>query len=274
VTTEALITPSYPAGARRPLLVAGGVIGIALGGFFDGILLHQILQWHHFLSLVPGEALRSLRNQIIADGAFHVLMYLIAAVGLWLLWKARGGLVQAGAGRRLLGSVLLGFGIWQFIDVVVFHWIVGIHRIRVDVPEPLYWDVGWVAVFGAPAVLAGRWFLGRADRDEPPRGGRTRALAAALATLVLVAGPVAALPPAGVSTTMVLFRPGIGSAQAFEAVAGIKGRITWADPSGEILVFEASPEVNPRALYLRGALVVGGPLVAAGCLAWSRAGVP
>src|SRR5687768_8252330 len=32
----------------------GAVLGFALGGFFDGILLHQILQWHHLLSLVPG----------------------------------------------------------------------------------------------------------------------------------------------------------------------------------------------------------------------------
>ena len=64
-------------------------------------------------------------------------MYGIAAVGLILLWRARAGLTEAGAGRRLLGGVFLGFGIWQFIDVVVFHWLVGIHRIRVDVADPL-----------------------------------------------------------------------------------------------------------------------------------------
>ena len=73
---------------NHSLTFAGTVLGMALGGFFDGILLHQILQWHHFLSLVPGEGLRDLKNQIIADGAFHVLMYGIAAVGLILLWRA------------------------------------------------------------------------------------------------------------------------------------------------------------------------------------------
>jgi uncharacterized membrane protein len=26
------------------------LLGIGLGGFFDGIVLHQILQWHHMLS--------------------------------------------------------------------------------------------------------------------------------------------------------------------------------------------------------------------------------
>src|SRR5829696_6320381 len=104
-----------PEGARRrSLLIAGGVIGVALGGFFDGILLHQILQWHHFLSLVPGEALRDIRAQILADGMFHVAVYAIAALGLWLLWRARGGIGSA-SGRHLLGAVLLGFGAWQVV---------------------------------------------------------------------------------------------------------------------------------------------------------------
>ncbi len=31
-------------------LAAGVVLGLGLGGLVDGILLHQILQWHHMLS--------------------------------------------------------------------------------------------------------------------------------------------------------------------------------------------------------------------------------
>jgi uncharacterized membrane protein len=29
---------------------AGIFFGLGLGGFFDGIVLHQLLQWHHMLS--------------------------------------------------------------------------------------------------------------------------------------------------------------------------------------------------------------------------------
>ena len=29
---------------------AGILFGLGLGGFFDGIILHQVLQWHHMLS--------------------------------------------------------------------------------------------------------------------------------------------------------------------------------------------------------------------------------
>jgi uncharacterized membrane protein len=269
--TDTMAYISQSSRGTRRLLIAGGILGVALGGFFDGILLHQILQWHHFLSLVPGEALRDLKNQIIADGAFHVLMYLVATLGLWLLWRARAGLSEVGAGRRLLGSVLLGFGVWQFIDVVVFHWIVGIHRIRVDVPEPLPWDIGWMVVFGLPAVLAGLWVYRRAGRGGPPAVGRGSAVAASVALLVLAAGPIAALPPPGVTATAVLFRPGIGAAEAFAAVAAIDGRVLWADPSGELLAIEPSPGISPRRLYQHGALLVGTSALVAGCLAWSRA---
>jgi uncharacterized membrane protein len=37
--------------APRSTVTAGGILlGIGFGGFFDGIVLHQILQWHHMLT--------------------------------------------------------------------------------------------------------------------------------------------------------------------------------------------------------------------------------
>ena len=81
--------PSFVATSGTRPTLAAGVLGFALGGFFDGILLHQVLQWHHFLSLVPGESLRDIRAQILADGMFHVAVYIITAIGLWMLFAGR-----------------------------------------------------------------------------------------------------------------------------------------------------------------------------------------
>ncbi len=39
-----------PIHTRRRLAWAGTILGFSLGGFFDGILLHQVLQWHHLFS--------------------------------------------------------------------------------------------------------------------------------------------------------------------------------------------------------------------------------
>jgi len=259
--------PAVP--AIRPA-IAAGVLGFALGGFFDGIMLHQVLQWHHFLSLVPGEALRDIRAQILADGMFHVAVYAIAALGLWLLWRARGG-IAAAHGRRLLGAALLGFGVWQVVDVVGFHWVVGIHRIRVDVPNPLLWDLGWLAVIGLPPLLAGLW-LRRSASEGGGGGGHGRAAAAMLALSVLGAAPWASLPPSGEAgrAVVVLFRPGLGLEGAVAAVAAADGRVVWADASGELLAVRLGPEASAWQLYRHGALLVGTSGPVAGCLAWTK----
>jgi uncharacterized membrane protein len=252
----------------RDLLVAGGVIGLALGGFFDGILLHQVLQWHHFLSLVPGEALRDIRNQILADGMFHVAVYAIAAVGLVLLWRARGGFAAGGSDRQLLGAALLGFAAWQAADVGIFHWIIGIHRIRVDVPDPLAWDIGWLVVTGIPPLLFGLLLIRGGGAGG--KGKRGVVVASFLVLLVLGAAPIASLPPAGVTTALVLFRSGIGLEGAVSTINAADGRIAWADPSGEIALVDMR-ETSAWRLYRGGALMVGTTAATGGCLAWTRA---
>ncbi|MDB5591216.1 DUF2243 domain-containing protein [Enterovirga sp.] len=249
--------------------LAAGILGFALGGFIDGILLHQVLQWHHLLSLVEGDALRDIRVQILADGLFHVLMYGIAILGLWLLWRARGRITGQAADLRLVASALLGFGIWQVVDVAGFHWLAGIHRIRVDVPNPLVWDIGWLVVFAVPSLAAGWWLMRRADGPDEPGGPRLRGAPAALAATVLIAGPVALLPPPGVDTAIVVFRSGTDAAQAFAAVAAAEGRVVWASPKGDVLAVDlAGGRLGP--LYANGALLVSTSPLAAGCLAWSR----
>ena len=101
-TTEA-------APADRPsIAVAGILLGIGFGGFFDGILLHQILQWHHMLTSTgdhPATTVAGLEDNTLADGLFHALTFVAALTGLAVLWKAVGrGAVLAG--RHLLGLML------------------------------------------------------------------------------------------------------------------------------------------------------------------------
>jgi uncharacterized membrane protein len=44
--SSAVVT-HQPGGLRVTFTVPGVLLGAGLGGFMDGILLHQILQWHH-----------------------------------------------------------------------------------------------------------------------------------------------------------------------------------------------------------------------------------
>jgi uncharacterized membrane protein len=255
-----MVDVQLAANRRRPLWGAA-VLGFALGGFMDGILLHQVLQWHHLFSLVPGERWRDIRNQILMDGWFHVLHYVIACVGLYLLWTARAGLAEAGS--RLLAAAALGFSAWQFVDIFGFHWILMIHRIRVDVPNPLAYDLGWLVVFGVTSLALGLWLWRR------PQGGSGGGLAAGLAALALVAGPLGAMPPRGVATTVIVFRAGSDPADNLRAAAPL-GRVVWASAEGDAVAIEATGLTALR-LYAQGALLVGSTPVLGGCLGWVRA---
>lgn len=250
---------------------AGYLLGFALGGFFDGILLHQILQWHHLLSGLEGAPFGDLRVQVLADGLFHAIMYVIAAAGLWLLWRARFEFAAPGADRLLFANVLIGFGVWHVVDTFLSHWLLGIHRIRMNTGNPLLWDLIWLFLFGVLFVAAGWLLRRRSGPGDGARGGPRTVIPALLATAVLVAGPIAALPPPDTRAVMVLFRPGITPEKVFAGVAAVDGRVIWSDETGELWAIELGADGTSRPLYRHGALMVSSSLFPIGCLPWLRA---
>ena len=244
---------------------AGFAIGFGLGGFFDGILLHQVLQWHHLLSGLE-QARQDLRVLVLADGLFHLLMYVVTAIGLWLLWRARERFAAPGADELLFAAALLGFGGWHIVDAILSHWVLGIHRIRMDVDNPLFWDLLWLAVFGIVPVVAGLLLRRRSS-------GNRRAMSSPLALVlaVLVAAPLAALPAPGQSSVMVLFRPDISAGHALAAIQQSGARLVWSDPGNQLWAVDLGEGGNAGALYRHGALLVSNSILPLGCLDWMRA---
>ncbi len=283
---------------RRPW--AGLLLGFGMGGFFDGILLHQILQWHHLLSGFGAgggsSPLADLRVQVVADGVFHALMYAVAAAGLWSLYRSRGA--AAPPRRALLASFLVGFGAWHVIDAVLSHWLIGLHRLRMDVPDPLPWELGWLGVFGVLPLAAGL-LLGR--RDPPgaggaghgpgggsgggsgsgPGGGSGSAsglgaqkpagrLAAVLAVTITTAAALNIYPLSAPAqdTSVVVLRPGASASHLLAALDGTPARIMWSDASGGVWVLADAPGATLLSLFNAGALYVSGAGAPAGCSAW------
>lgn len=245
---------------------AGFALGFGFGGFFDGILLHQVLQWHHLLSALEGPAFQDIRVQILADGLFHILMYVVAMIGLWLLWRTRREFSLPGADRIMLSMALIGFGVWHVADGILSHWILGIHRIRMDVENKLFWDLLWFFVFGLFFIAAGLWMRRKNGRGD----GRVRnVVPMALTLATLIAGSVAAMPPFGAPTkVMVLFKPGITMDNVFAAVEAVDGRVIWADSSGQLWAFDLGAKSDASQLYRHGAILVSNGLLPTGCLNW------
>jgi uncharacterized membrane protein len=248
-----------------PLRWAGFLLGFSLGGFFDGILLHQILQWHHLLSNV--QAVQDMRVQVLADGLFHAVMYVIAAAGLFKLWRARTVFAAPDADTLLTAMALIGFGTWHMLDGVLSHWITGIHRIKIDSQNPLAWDLFWFAAFGVVPVWLG-WILRRRVNARPGGGART---AGTLAIAALIAGPIAALPSGDPSHVVVLFAPGTPPGAAFQALAEVDARVLWVDGHGGMWAVHLSDPGKAGSLYRRGAMLVSNSSISLGCFSWSKA---
>lgn len=142
--------------SRASLVRAGIVLGLGLGGFFDGIVFHQVLQWHHMLTSHPDpDVARDLPLNTLADGMFHVATYLLTIGGIALLWRARGTLGTLRPGRTLLGSVVLGWGVFNVVEGLVNHQLLGIHHVWPTGPEPIVlWDVAFLA-WGALFIATG-----------------------------------------------------------------------------------------------------------------------
>ncbi|CAA9279717.1 MAG: FIG028593: membrane protein [uncultured Acetobacteraceae bacterium] len=151
---------------------AGVLFGLGLGGFFDGIVLHQVLQWHHMLTSAgyPADSVANLRINTLADGLFHASTYAFVAAGLAVLWRSARRTHLRWSGKLLVGTLLMGFGLFNLVEGVVDHHLLGIHHVNETVPRDqwIYWDLGFL-LWGA-AMLVGGWSLLRAGRRETPGG--------------------------------------------------------------------------------------------------------
>ena len=140
----------------------GILLGIGLGGFVDGIVLHQILQWHHMLTSegsYPKSTVAGLETNTLWDGLFHAATWIAVAVGIYILWRRTTDWRWAIDGAALLGWMLVGWGLFNLVEGIVDHHILTIHHVREDSAHRTAWDLAFLG-FGALLVLIG-WSLAR-----------------------------------------------------------------------------------------------------------------
>lgn len=133
--------------SRRNLISAGIVLGIGMGGFFDGIVFHQLLQLHNMLSAkfptrdADVETLVvNLEINMFWDGLFHIAMWSMTAMGLAMLWNAKTVREDAHATQALLGAMLLGWGLFNLVEGVINHHVLHLHHV-VEIKNHLVYDL-------------------------------------------------------------------------------------------------------------------------------------
>ncbi len=149
---------------RRRVVWGTVLLGLGLGGFFDGIVLHQILQWHHLLTSAgyPDTTVANLKLNTLADGLFHASTYVLTAAGLMSLWSGIRSSQLRYSTELLIGGLLTGWGTFNIVEGIVDHHLLGIHHVRTG-PDQLLWDLGFLA-WGAVMLIGGLAVIRDGDR--------------------------------------------------------------------------------------------------------------
>lgn len=140
--------PNSPATAKAgPLIATGTMLGLGLGGFLDGIILHQLLQWHQMISAVlPPDTLLNKSINMFWDGIFESVTWTLTAIGLYMFWQLfkRNDVLRSGT--AFCGALLFGWGFFNLIDSIGNHYIFNFHNVRENTANPQLWNHGFLAL--------------------------------------------------------------------------------------------------------------------------------
>jgi len=143
----------------HPLVRAGVVLGVGFGGFADGIVLHQILGWHHLVCVTAHcqtASIEQLRLQNTQDGFFHLALWVISLVGTAMLYRAMRHAGPVENGRVLVGSMLAGWGLFQLVEGTVDHHLLGIHHVLPGHSHQFWFDMLFLAAGAVLLVIGAR----------------------------------------------------------------------------------------------------------------------
>lgn len=144
--------------------IAAVLLGVGLGGFLDGIVLHQIAHWHQMLSAeLPPDTLPAMQQNMVADGWFHLATWAVTFAGVLVLWSGIRGPGPLPSTRTVLGYMVAGWGAFNLVEGVIDHHLLELHHLR-DLPThvPFY---DWAFLI----LSAGLVLLGIALRDDKGR---------------------------------------------------------------------------------------------------------
>ena len=147
---------------RRPIIIAGILLGLGQAGFFDGIFFHQLLQWHHmFTNIESGNTVADLELNTLGDGIFHVVDWLLTLAGIIVLWNAVKAEDVILSTSNLIGSFCIGAGLFNITEGILSHHVFQIHHVKPGAHQ-LAWDLAFIGA-GILSAIVGQLII-KSDR--------------------------------------------------------------------------------------------------------------
>jgi uncharacterized membrane protein len=104
----------------------------------------------------PADSAQNLEVNTLWDGLFHSTTYIFVLLGLIILWRTAHRTHVRWSGKLLWGTMLIGFGLFNLVEGIIDHHLLGIHHVNETVPQDqwIYWDLGFL-VWGALMLIGG-----------------------------------------------------------------------------------------------------------------------
>ena len=139
-----------------PVLAFSLCLGIGLGGFIDGIVLHQLLQWHQMLSnKIAPVTWESKSINMFWDGVFEAVTWLFTFIGILLLWQSCRRTDLHFSNQLFTGGLIAGWGVFNLMDSIFNHYLFQFHNVRENVPQVAAWNLGFLLLALGMIVLGG-----------------------------------------------------------------------------------------------------------------------
>ncbi|MGD5408148.1 DUF2243 domain-containing protein, partial [Xanthomonas citri pv. citri] len=88
---------------------------------------------------------------------------LVTFIGVILLWKLLHRKDINRSGYLLAGGLLTGWGLFNLIEGIIDHQILGLHNVREIIEDPQLWNFGFLA-FAIMLLVAGYFIIQKGIR--------------------------------------------------------------------------------------------------------------
>jgi uncharacterized membrane protein len=151
-----------------PLGAASLIIGIGIGGFTDGIVLHQLLQWHEMLSAkIAANTYEGKSINMFWDGIFHAFTLLVTLTGIILMWRLLKKKNEFNtSGYLMSGGVFCGWALFNFTEGIIDHHLLGLHNVRETVTDPNKWNYNFLLI-SALLLIIGILLIKQSVKKKP-----------------------------------------------------------------------------------------------------------
>ncbi|HEV7301092.1 MAG TPA: DUF2243 domain-containing protein [Tepidisphaeraceae bacterium] len=152
----------------HPFVIGGILLGMGLGAFVDGIVLHQILQWHHLVCITDHctpLSIEHLQRQNRQDGYFHLGALVLTIVGSYRVFRTAQLPDVPRSPLAFVGATLCGWGAFNLIEGLINHQFLQIHHVLPGRPYEFAADMAFLAS-GVLLIVIGYLLLRRAFRHR------------------------------------------------------------------------------------------------------------